>query len=141
MLAPKPLQEVFARNKERNATDEALRQATDAAIRHLVQKQESIGYPIVTDGELRRRNFQESFGSAVSGFDVAEEDKAMEGVSTQPLTRAEQNFSAPGPAMITRRRAVERFQLVRNVPLEEYGFTSVSPGKNPVRSTRTWTHF
>jgi 5-methyltetrahydropteroyltriglutamate--homocysteine methyltransferase len=124
LLAPLPLQDVYARNKKGEATDEELKQATDAAILHMVRKQESIGYPIVTDGELRRANFQESFGSAVTGFDVAAEDKAMEGVSTQPLTRAEQNFTAPGPAMITRRRAVERLKLVRNVPLEEYRFTS-----------------
>ena len=124
MLAPQPLREVFARHGGNEATDKELKLATDEAIRHLVQRQDTIGFPIVTDGELRRRNFQESFGAAVSGFDVAREDRAMEGVSTQPLTRAEQNFSAPGPAMITRRRVVERLQLVRNVPLDEYGFTS-----------------
>jgi 5-methyltetrahydropteroyltriglutamate--homocysteine methyltransferase len=36
------------------------------------------------------------------------------------LTRAEQDFSAPGPAIVTRRKVVERLRLVRNVPLEEY---------------------
>jgi hypothetical protein len=90
----------------------------------VINKQESIGLPVVTDGELRRRNFQESFGDSVAGFEVAAEDRAMEGVSLQPLTRAEQNFSAPGPAIVTRRRVVERLRLVRNVPLEEYRFSS-----------------
>ena len=72
------------------------------------RKQAALGLPVVTDGELRRRNFQESFGSSVSGFEVAAEDRAMEGVNTAPLARAEQNFSAPGPAIVTRRKAVER---------------------------------
>ena len=94
-----------------------LDRAKDDAIRHVIAKQEAIGFPILTDGELRRRNFQESFSESVSGFEVPAEDKSMEGVSLQPFARAEQNFSAPGPAIRTRRRVVERLRLVRNVPL------------------------
>src|SRR5262249_27770139 len=90
--------------------------------------------PVITDGELRRRNFQESFGASVAGFEVAAEDRAMDGVSLAPLTRAEQNFSAPGPAIITRRKVVDRLHLVRNVPLEEYRF-SASVAKHPVKVT------
>jgi len=89
---------------------------------------------VVTDGELRRRNFQESFGASVAGFDVAAVDRAMDGVSIQPLTRAEQNFHAPGPAIITRRKVVERLRLVRNVPCDEYRFSS-SVAKKPVKVT------
>ena len=89
---------------------------------------------MVTDGELRRRNFQESFGSSVSGFEVAAEDRAMEGVNTTPLARAEQNFNAPGPAIVTRRKVVERLRLARNVPLDEYKFTSTLTDR-PVKAT------
>src|SRR4029077_18976398 len=96
----------------------------DDAIRHVIARQEAIGYPILTDGELRRRNFQESFSEAVAGLEIRAEDKSMEGVSLQPYARAEQNFSAPGPAIRTRRRVVERLRLVRNVPLSEYRFSS-----------------
>ena len=67
-----------------------LDRAKDEAIRGIVGKQVAIGLPVITDGELRRRNFQESFGSSVSGFEVAAEDRAMEGVNTTPLARAEQ---------------------------------------------------
>ena len=31
--------------------------------------QEQIGLEVVTDGEFRRLNFQDSFGEAVSGYD------------------------------------------------------------------------
>lgn len=70
----------------------------------------------------------------MAGFDVAAEDKSMEGVSETPLVRAEQNFSAPGPAIKTRRRVVERLRLVRNVPLQEYAFSS-RIAKSPLKVT------
>jgi 5-methyltetrahydropteroyltriglutamate--homocysteine methyltransferase len=134
LCAPLALQQVFERYKRGSVSEEELAQAKDEAIRHVIQRQEAIGFPIITDGELRRRNFQESFGASVAGFDVAAEDRAMEGVSVKPFTRAEQNFSAPGPAIITRRRAVERLHLVRNVPLEEYRFSSALATR-PVKVT------
>jgi 5-methyltetrahydropteroyltriglutamate--homocysteine methyltransferase len=134
LCAPARLQKVFDAYKRGQSSNDQLDGAKDEAIRHVIQRQESIGLPVVTDGELRRRNFQESFGESVAGFEIAAEDKAMEGVSLQPLTRAEQNFSAPGPAIVTRRRVVERLRLVRNVPLEEYRFSSRLASK-PVKVT------
>ena len=44
-----------------------------ACVRQLVALQESIGLDVVTDGEIGRLNFQDSFGLAVSGFDAAPE--------------------------------------------------------------------
>jgi 5-methyltetrahydropteroyltriglutamate--homocysteine methyltransferase len=70
-LAPSP--------KLRSAFSDAPFQ--DEAVREIIRTQEAIGFPIVTDGELRRSNFQESFGAAVTGFHVAHEDKAMQGVA------------------------------------------------------------
>jgi 5-methyltetrahydropteroyltriglutamate--homocysteine methyltransferase len=134
LCAPAALQQVFEGFKRGQVSAAALDQAKDDAIRHVIKTQESIGLPLVTDGELRRRNFQESFGRSVSGFEVSAEDRAMDGVSVQPLTRAEQNFSAPGPAIVTRRRVVERLQLKRNVPLEEFRFSSGLANK-PVKVT------
>jgi 5-methyltetrahydropteroyltriglutamate--homocysteine methyltransferase len=134
LAAPSRLRGVFAEYKAGKASQEELDRAKDEAIRHVIGKQESIGFPILTDGELRRRNFQESFSESVAGFDVAAEDKSMEGVSADPLVRAEQNFSAPGPAIKTRRRVVERLRLVRNVPLGEYAFSS-RVAKSPVKVT------
>jgi len=134
LCAPLRLQQVLARYKRGQAPEEELAGAKDDAIRHVIRRQETIGFPVVTDGELRRRNFQESFGASVAGFDVASEDRSMEGVSVAPLTRAEQNFSAPGPPITTRRKVVERLRLVRNVPLEEYRFSS-QVATQPVKVT------
>jgi len=134
LCAPRSLQQVFARFKLGEAPADELARAKDDAIRHVIRRQETIGLPVVTDGELRRRNFQESFGASVSGFDVATEDRSMDGVSLAPLTRAEQNFSAPGPPVTTRRKVVERLRLMRNVPLEEYSF-SREVATRPVKVT------
>jgi 5-methyltetrahydropteroyltriglutamate--homocysteine methyltransferase len=134
LCSPRKLQEVFGRYKQGAASEVELERAKDEAIRGVVRKQEAIGLPVVTDGELRRRNFQESFASSASGFELAAEDRAMEGVTTAPLARAEQNFSAPGPAIVTRRKVVEPLRLARNVPLAEYKFTAAITGR-PVKAT------
>jgi 5-methyltetrahydropteroyltriglutamate--homocysteine methyltransferase len=122
--APPALRRVYEDYKRGDAGEAALDRAKDEAIRGAIARQEAIGFPILTDGELRRRNFQESFSESVSGFEVPAEDKSMEGVSLQPFARAEQNFSAPGPAIRTRRPVVEKLRLARNAPLSEYQFSS-----------------
>jgi len=134
LAAPPELRRLFDDYKSGKASEAALDRAKDEAVRHVIARQEAIGFPILTDGELRRRNFQESFSESVSGFDVPAEDKSMEGVRLQPFARAEQNFSAPGPAIRTRRHVVERLRLTRNVPLSEYEFSSKLATK-PVKVT------
>jgi 5-methyltetrahydropteroyltriglutamate--homocysteine methyltransferase len=134
LCAPAELRRVFDSYKSGAASEQTFARAKDEAVRHVIARQQSVGYPILTDGELRRRNFQESFSESVSGFEVPAEDKSMEGVSAQPMVRAEQNFSAPGPAIRTRRRVVERLRLTRNVPLEEYRFSS-EVASRPVKVT------
>src|SRR5688572_1882406 len=78
------------RYKRGEATAEEFRLAQDDAIREAIVKQEQIGLPVVTDGELRRFNFQESFGAAVSGFDVPKEVQRdfRPSAELRPLKRA-----------------------------------------------------
>jgi 5-methyltetrahydropteroyltriglutamate--homocysteine methyltransferase len=134
LCAPPALQGVFAGYKQGSVSEDVLDRAKDEAIRNIVARQAGIGLPVVTDGELRRRNFQESFGSSVAGFEVAAEDRSHANVNMAPLARAEQDFAAPGPAIVTRRKVVERLSLKRNVPLSEYRFTSALTDK-PVKAT------
>src|ERR1041385_8454075 len=47
-----------------------LREAEEEAGRGAVARQESAGLDVVSDGEMRRLNFQDSFGAAVEGFDA-----------------------------------------------------------------------
>ncbi len=72
LARPKSLLAMHQKLDSGQATDEELRALEDVTIREVVAKQEATGFPVVTDGEFRRRNFQDSFGSAVSGYEVPE---------------------------------------------------------------------
>jgi 5-methyltetrahydropteroyltriglutamate--homocysteine methyltransferase len=128
LVAPELLRDEFERHAHGEATDAELVAAQDEAIREVIRKQESIGLPVVTDGEFRRRNFQESFGNAVTGYDVPQQVERLTDwrEPNKPLHRTEQNFNAPGPAIATRRAVVERLRLKRNVVLEEYRFAAAT---------------
>jgi 5-methyltetrahydropteroyltriglutamate--homocysteine methyltransferase len=100
-----------------------LRETEDEAIRLVMRKQEQVGLPILTDGEFRRRNFQDSFGNAVSGYDtpsLAGTDPQTWRDPNKPGSRTEPNYEAAGPAIATRRPTVERLKLKKNVVLDEY---------------------
>ena len=125
LVRPAKLKEVFARYDRGQATHEELAKAQDAAIREVIQKQEAHGFPVVTDGEFRRHNFQESFSQCVTGFDVPKNISLYyekRDLNETPLERAEQNFDEAGPAIVTRRGTIERLKLMRNLPLTEYRY-------------------
>jgi 5-methyltetrahydropteroyltriglutamate--homocysteine methyltransferase len=125
LVRPTRLKEVFARYDHGLATMEDLAQAQDEAIREVIRRQEDHGLPVVTDGEFRRHNFQESFSQCVTGYDVPTNISLYyenRDLNQNPFERAEQNFDEAGPAIVTRRGAVERLKLVRNLPLEEFRY-------------------
>ena len=126
LAAPKALQAAFERHARGEIGGDELRAAQDGAIREVLRKQEAIGLPVVTDGEFRRRNFQESFSAAVTGYDVPERPERLTDwrEPNKPLHRTEQNFDAAGPAITTRRAATARLSLKHNVVLDEYRFVA-----------------
>jgi methionine synthase II (cobalamin-independent) len=134
LVAPQPLRQAFERHASGEIGDAELHAAQDKTIIDVVRKQKEIGWPIVTDGEFRRRNFQESFSAAVSGFDVPRHVERLTDwrEPNRPLHRTEQDFNAAGPAIATRRAAVERLSLKRNVVLDEYLFTARN-AQSPVK--------
>ena len=137
LVRPVKLKEVFARYDRGQASHEELAKAQDDAIRDVIQKQEAHGFPIVTDGEFRRHSFQESFSECVTGFDVPKNVShyyEKRDLNLTPLERAEQNFDEAGPAIVTRRGAVERLKLIRNLPLEEFRYAQ-SVAKVPAKVT------
>jgi 5-methyltetrahydropteroyltriglutamate--homocysteine methyltransferase len=116
-----------------------------AAVAELVRRQEDIGLGILTDGEVARRNFQESFGGAVTGYDALpyEYPRTVPAAARKPKTgspdavptvRAPSGMASNGPAVLHRRPAAERLQLARNVILEEYRRTS-AVASAPVKVT------
>jgi 5-methyltetrahydropteroyltriglutamate--homocysteine methyltransferase len=137
LVRPAKLKEAFSRYDRGQLSKEALRRAQDNAIREVIAQQEARRLPVVTDGEFRRHSFQESFSEAVSGFDVPTEIGAYyerRQLNLNPFERAEQNFDEQGPAIITRRPAIDRLKLVRNIPLEEFRFAQAVASK-PVKVT------
>lgn len=137
LVRPEPLRDVFARYDQGHAEAEELGRVQDEAIRDVIKKQAAHGLPVVNDGEFRRRNFQESFSECVSGFDVPQQAARFyteSPVNERPLERAEQDFDGAGPAITTRRKVLEKLQLVRNFPLEEYRFASALTSA-PVKPT------
>lgn len=139
LSGPPGLRALVERNAAGAVSDEELTRAQDAAIREVIRKQEEIGLPVLTDGEFRRRNFQDSFGAAVSGYEVPENLKQshidrQDEITKAAFARAEQNFEAAGPPVAQRSAVRERLKLVRNVPLEEYRFASAA-ATAPVKET------
>ncbi len=137
LVRPAALKDLFARFDRGRASREELKQGQDEAIREVIKEQEAHGLPVVTDGEFRRHNFQESFSECVSGFEVPKNISLyyeQRDLNLTPLQRAEQNFDEAGPAIVTRRGAVERLKLMRNLPLEEFRFAQ-SAANVPVKVT------
>ena len=129
LLRPAGLKQARQRYDEGKLSAEDLRQLEDREIRNAVRIQEELGLAVVTDGEYRRLNFQDSFGESVSGYDAGKAslkfyEQRVEG--SNPLQRWEIPIRGEekGTAVSQRRPVVERLRLVRNTPLEEYRFVS-----------------
>ena len=105
-------------------------------IRDHLRLQESLGLDVVTDGEISRLNFQDSFGLAVSGYETTADtvqvhEKRAKGGT--PLARWDiPDLVGPGTPVVHRRPVQQKLKLARNVPLEEY--RRVNPlAKKPVK--------
>ena len=122
LLRPAYLKDAFRRFAQGELPEAELRAVQDRAIREVVARQESIGLPVITDGEYRRLNWQVSF-SEVEGWDMWRtswdnfrrhpENRAP---TETPLTRGEDavlSFRTPVTA---------RLSLKRNSLLQEFDF-------------------
>jgi 5-methyltetrahydropteroyltriglutamate--homocysteine methyltransferase len=137
LVRPPQLKAAFGLYARGPISADELRRTQDEAVREVIVKQAEHGLPVVTDGEFRRHNFQESFSESVSGFDVPQNVSLYyesRNVNLTPFERAEQNFDEAGPAITTRRPALARLTLTRNLPLEEFRFAQTVSEK-PVKVT------
>jgi len=93
-------------------------------VRENVALQEGIGLDVVTDGEVGRLNFQDSFGLAVSGYETGAEGLAQHenrAAAGTPLARFDMpDLGGAGTPVVHRRPVSRRLKLERNVPLEEF---------------------
>ena len=128
LLRPAGLKDARIRYDEGKISLDDCRAVEDEAVQSAVRLQESIGLDVISDGEMRRLNFQDSFGAAVEGYDANRStlkvyEQRVDGAA--PLQRWDiQQMHDVGTAVSHRRPAKERLRLARNVPLEEYRFVA-----------------
>ena len=136
LLRPAGWLQARARFDAQEISSAALEDIELACVRELVALQESIGLDVVTDGEIGRLNFQDSFGLAVSGFDAAPETLQVHqrrAAGGGPLRRWDiPDLAHTGTAISHRRPTVARLGLANNVALAEYKRTQ-AVAKKPVK--------
>jgi 5-methyltetrahydropteroyltriglutamate--homocysteine methyltransferase len=135
LLRPAALKDARVRFDEGKISADEFHALEDEAVKSAVRLQEEAGLDVVSDGEMRRLNFQDSFGAAVEGFDAKQStlhgyERRVEGAA--PLQRWEVPTQEVGTAVSHRRPTNARLRLSRNVPLEEYKFASTVTNK-PVK--------
>ena len=128
LLRPAYLKDARTQFDEGNIDEDEFRRIEDQAVREAVLLQEQIGLEVVTDGEFRRLNFQDSFGASVAGFDSSRSDirfyeKRVEGANPLQRWKIPDREATKGTAIAQRRPVVERLHLVENLPLKEYQFS------------------
>jgi 5-methyltetrahydropteroyltriglutamate--homocysteine methyltransferase len=101
----------------------------DEAVRCAVKLQEEVGLDVISDGEMRRMNFQDSFGESIEGYDAAPVkmhtyEQRVEGSSALRRWDIPDLHTGGGTAVAYRRPVKSRLKLKRNVPLEEYRFVA-----------------
>jgi len=127
---PEWLNDLYARLGEGAASTDEVSAGQERAVREVIEKQQALGMPVVTDGEFCRiGGFQESFGGAVSGFDALpyvyrrRSEQASASAGARPGAaprRIETGLSGPGTAIYNRLPVKQRLRLVRNLIGEEY---------------------
>jgi 5-methyltetrahydropteroyltriglutamate--homocysteine methyltransferase len=136
LLRPQAWQQARQHFDDRTLSLDALQAIELACVRELVALQEAIGLDVVTDGEIGRLNFQDSFGLAVSGFDAAPETlhvHVRRAAGGAPLRRWDiPDLAQTGTAVSHRRPAVERLKLANNIALAEYKRAS-AVARKPVK--------
>ena len=140
LLRPGRLKRVHQDYDDGKTTPGVLHEIEDQEIREAVRWQEQLGLAVITDGEFRRLNFQDSFGESVAGYDTAKAsvsnfyEHRVKG--SKPLQRWENPSSgeSKGTAVSLRHRAVERLRLIKNAPLEEFCFLR-QVAKKPAKVT------
>jgi 5-methyltetrahydropteroyltriglutamate--homocysteine methyltransferase len=127
---PPALKEARAKFDEGKLSGAEFRALEDQAVNEAVQMQETIGLDVLTDGEFRRLNFQDSFGMSVEGYD-ADTSKSTLKVYEKRVEGAAPNqrwdmpeLQQAGTGVSTRRPTKARLRLTRNIPLEEYEYVS-----------------
>ncbi|MBV9329176.1 MAG: hypothetical protein JO352_36190 [Chloroflexi bacterium] len=141
LRTPDWLRDLYVEHHAGQIDDGALRSGQVRAVRDVLRRQEQIGLPVVTDGELLRfAGFQQSFGGAVEGFDALpyvptrRSSAAARQAAVATPHRVESGVSGPGTAIYNRLPVKHRLELVHNLLADEYALSS-SLATHPVKLT------
>ena len=124
LLRPQAWKTARSLYEQKNLSEAELREIEAQCVRDHLAMQEAIGLDVVSDGEVGRLNFQDSFGLAVTGYQAAPETvrtheaRASGGKALQRFDMPD--LGATGTPVVHRRPVASRLALKRNVPLEEY---------------------
>ncbi len=115
LLRPAYLKDARTRFDEGKIDGDEFRRIEDQAVREAVLLQEQVGLEVVTDGEFRRLNFQDSFGASVAGFDSSRSnirfyEKRVEGANPLQRWKIPDREKTKGTAIAQRRPVVERLR-------------------------------
>lgn len=126
LLRPEGLKDAFGQAARGEISEVDRRAIEDESIRESVAAQESIGLPVITDGEFRRTVFMESFAD-VAGFEQWKSGWTSlisalgEEREVQQDKRSERGLD---PVLVVREPATQRLRLDRNRLLEDWQFVA-----------------
>ena len=132
LLRPQSLIDAFMDLGHGRLTRAGFDERLAAAVQGVVARQEAIGFPVVSDGEYGRLNWQVSFGE-VEGWSL--DEVSWKGFLANPSLRQEHEHAHSRGAdavEIFKTPATAKLRLKSNIPLREYqrlqGFAT-RPGK------------
>jgi len=137
LLRPQALKDAYSRHGDGEIGDDELARIQDESVKALMAKQEAHGLSILTDGEYRRLNFQDSFLESVAGFIPKKQTiqfQESRTVGGEALQRWVPDSGKTDPALQYWRPIADRLRLARNLPLSEWRSASALTSK-PVKVT------
>jgi 5-methyltetrahydropteroyltriglutamate--homocysteine methyltransferase len=136
LLRPRAWKDARARMERNQLSVHEFARIELACVKQHVALQESVGLDVVTDGEISRLNFQDSFGLSVSGYDTGREglkQHEQRAAGGTPLARFDMpDLAGAGTPVVHRRPVSRKLTLDRNIPLEEFRRTAPLASK-PVK--------
>jgi 5-methyltetrahydropteroyltriglutamate--homocysteine methyltransferase len=132
LLRPPALLEARSAHAEGRMAHAEFKRVEDQAIRDVVALQERVGFPVITDGELRRESFQSELTTAVEGFANVSIDAWLHGdwhseeVGDLRKERP-QDVAVVAPLRRRRHLAAEEFTFLRSLTAAQTKVTLPSP--------------
>lgn len=132
LLRPPALLEARVEHAEGRMSAREFKRIEDQAIREVVALQETVGFPVITDGEFRRESFQSELTAAVDGFTGITIDAWLHGdwhsdqVGDLHKERPA-DIAVVAPLRRRRHLAAEEFTFLRSVTDAQTKITLPSP--------------